>query len=118
MVMEFTVAYPMISWRHTQNIIRGYNQDRPGNKRFINRYPRSSVMGSPIPITFVEPIPEASEKIKTCCARHQIDIACLTGNYHNVRGGWKFQRRGRGDVDVDVHLCSRTNKRHADNQKQ
>jgi hypothetical protein len=53
-------------------------------------------MGSPIPIAFVGAIPEASEKIETYRARHQIDIALLTGNYYNVRGRWKFQGRGRG----------------------
>jgi hypothetical protein len=117
MAMEFTIAYPVVSWGQTEDIIRGYNHDRSGNKVFINSYPRSSIMGSPIPVAFVEAIPEASEKIETYRARHQIDIALLTGNYHNVRGRWKFQRRGRGDVNVDVNFCSRT-ERHAYNQKQ
>jgi hypothetical protein len=96
MAMEFTIVYPVVSWGQTEDIIRGYNHDRSGNKVFINSYPGSSIMGSPIPVAFVEAIPEASAKRKTYRARHPIDIVLLTGNYHYIRGGWKFQGRGRG----------------------
>jgi hypothetical protein len=107
--MEVTIVYPMISWRQTENIIRWYTHDGRGDKRFPNSYPRSGVKGSPEPVTSVEAIPVASVEIKTYIVRHQIDIVCFARNYHYIRRSCKFQRRGRGNATVDVHL-GRTNK--------
>jgi hypothetical protein len=85
MRMEITVVYPMISWRHNEDIIRRYNHDIPRDKSFSNRDPGSAVKGSPEPITSMEAIPEASIEIKAYHVRHQIDIAGSTGNYHHIR---------------------------------
>jgi hypothetical protein len=122
--MEVTVVYPMISWRHTENIIRWYNDDGPWDKRLPDSYPRSAVKGSPEPITFIEAIPVASIEIKTCHVRHQIDIVWSTRNYYYIRRSRKFQgwrrrrRRRRRNANVDVYLRDRTYKRDAHNKKQ
>jgi hypothetical protein len=117
MAMEVTVVYPMISWRQSENIIRWYNRDGRGDKRCLNISPGSVVDGRPEPVISMEAIPGASKKIKTCSVRHQIDIACFTGNYNDIGRCWKCQRRGRRDANADVHLGP-THNRHANDKKQ
>jgi len=115
--MEITVMYPMVTWRQTENIIRGYDHDGRRNKRCANSHPGPAVKGSPEPVIVVEAIPVATAKIKTCRVWHQIDIACSTRNYHYIRRPCKLQRRGRGNINVDIHL-GLTNERDASNKKE
>ena len=62
-------------------------------------------------------IPVATVKIKTYRVWHQVDIACSTRNYHYIRWSCKLQRRGRGNINVDIHL-GLTNERDARNKKE
>jgi hypothetical protein len=111
--MKISVVYPMISGRHTENIIRWDGHDRPWHKRYPDRPPRPTVKGSPEPMISMKAIPVAPMEIKTYCVRHHIDIARSTRNYHYVRWSCKYQRRGRWNVNADVHICGPTNNRHA-----
>jgi hypothetical protein len=61
--VKISIVYPMISRRHTENIIRWNSHDRPWHKRYLDRSPRSTVKGSPEPMISMKPIPVASVEI-------------------------------------------------------
>jgi hypothetical protein len=115
--MEIIVMYPMVAWRQTENVVRGYDHNRRRNKRCADRYPGVAVNGSPEPVVMVEAIPVAAVKIKAYRVWNQIDIACSTWNYHYIRRPCKVQRRGRANINVDIHL-GLTNVRDADDKKE
>jgi hypothetical protein len=109
---EVTVVYPIIAPRYTENIIRRYSRGSEGDNTCVNIDPRSVIDSRPEPIASIVEVPEPPEKIKTIMHRHQIDIASLTGNYHYIRGAWKYEWwRWRRNL-------SSTDNRHAYNQKQ
>jgi hypothetical protein len=116
MPMEVTVVYAVISWRHPENIVRWYNRDSRWDKRCLDISPGSVIDVGPEPVISMEAIPVASEEIKACRARNQIDITLFTGDYDDIGRCWKRQKRGRRNADANVHL-GRTNKRHADNKE-
>jgi hypothetical protein len=100
-VMELTVVNPVISPRHTENIIRRDSKNGPRNQSWLDKSPGAVIGARPEPPVSMKPIPRAIVEIKTRRFRHQVDIAFLAGNDDHIGwcGKW-YGRRRNTNVNV------------------